>query len=93
MSDVVGAYRSVLVPEANLGQLARLIRADYLVDAMALSKVQGGPFRAGEIEEAILARIDVDPADDPLGVWDKVAIEPVGGEVEAGSDDEQEGAA
>ena len=46
------AYDQVLVPEANLGQLSRLVRAEYLVDATLLSKVQGSPFRAAEIELA-----------------------------------------
>jgi 2-oxoglutarate/2-oxoacid ferredoxin oxidoreductase subunit alpha len=43
----------VLVPELNTGQLARLIRADYLVDAKSLSKIQGLPFTAREIEAGI----------------------------------------
>ena len=34
----------------NLGQLSRLLRAEFLVDAQSLNKVQGVPFRAGEIE-------------------------------------------
>jgi 2-oxoglutarate/2-oxoacid ferredoxin oxidoreductase subunit alpha len=41
------------VPELNLGQLSRVVRAEYLVDAKSLSKVQGLPFTAAEIEEAI----------------------------------------
>ena len=43
----------VLVPEMNLGQLSRLVRAEFLVDARSLSKVQGLPFRAAEVESAI----------------------------------------
>ncbi len=38
----------------NLGQLVRLIRADFLVDAKGLNKMRGKPFRAEEIEDAIL---------------------------------------
>ena len=52
------AYDGVLVPEGNLGQLARLVRADFLVDARSLSKMQGTPFRVGEIEQAINDAID-----------------------------------
>jgi 2-oxoglutarate ferredoxin oxidoreductase subunit alpha len=37
----------------NLGQLSRLIRAEYLVDAKSVTKVQGLPFRVSEIEAAI----------------------------------------
>ena len=41
------------MPELNTGQLARVLRAEYLVDARSLSKVQGLPFIAREIEDAI----------------------------------------
>lgn len=54
LGDVVGRYDKVLVPEVNLGQLSKLLRADFLVDAQSLSKVQGVPFRAAEIETAIV---------------------------------------
>jgi 2-oxoglutarate/2-oxoacid ferredoxin oxidoreductase subunit alpha len=57
LGDVVRAYDQVLIPEANLGQLARLVRGDFLVDARTLSKVQGVPFRAAEIEETMLAML------------------------------------
>jgi 2-oxoglutarate ferredoxin oxidoreductase subunit alpha len=53
LGDVLGRYQKVLVPEMNLGQLSRLVRAEYLVDARSLTKVQGLPFRAAEIEAAI----------------------------------------
>ncbi len=54
LGEVLSRYPKVLVPEMNLGQLSRLVRAEYLVDAKSLTKVQGAPFRAGEIEAAIL---------------------------------------
>ena len=38
----------------NLGQLSRLVRAEFLVDARSITKVQGAPFTAGELERAIL---------------------------------------
>ena len=38
----------------NLGQLSKLVRAEYLVDAQSFTKVQGVPFRAAEIEAKIL---------------------------------------
>ncbi|HXJ34438.1 MAG TPA: 2-oxoacid:acceptor oxidoreductase subunit alpha [Candidatus Eisenbacteria bacterium] len=46
---ILGRYRRVLVPEMNLGQLVRLIRADYLVDAIGFNKVQGRPFKVSEL--------------------------------------------
>ncbi len=54
LGEVLGKYRRVLVPELNLGQLSKLVRAEFLVDAVSLSKVQGLPFRAAEIETAIM---------------------------------------
>jgi 2-oxoglutarate ferredoxin oxidoreductase subunit alpha len=53
LGEVLARYDRVLIPEMNLGQLSRLVRAEYLVDARSLTKVQGIPFRAAEIETAI----------------------------------------
>ncbi len=53
-----GSYPKILVPEMNLGQLSRLVRAEYLVDAKSLNKIQGVPFRAATIEEKILELLD-----------------------------------
>jgi 2-oxoglutarate ferredoxin oxidoreductase subunit alpha len=58
LGEVLARYRTVLVPEMNLGQLSRLVRAEYLVDARSMSKVQGVPFRAGEIEAAICSLLE-----------------------------------
>jgi 2-oxoglutarate ferredoxin oxidoreductase subunit alpha len=57
MEEVLRSYRKVLVPEMNLGQLWRIIRADYLVDADLFSKVQGQPIHASEIEHEIEERL------------------------------------
>jgi 2-oxoglutarate ferredoxin oxidoreductase subunit alpha len=53
LGEVLARYERVLIPEMNLGQLSRLVRAEFLVDARTLSKVQGVPFRASEVEAAI----------------------------------------
>ena len=58
LAEVLSGYRKILVPEMNLGQLSRLVRAEYLVDAQTLSKVQGVPFSATEIEARILEMLD-----------------------------------
>ncbi len=55
LGEVLQRYTQVLVPEVNLGQLSRILRAEYLVDAQTMSKMQGVPFRVGEIEAAITA--------------------------------------
>jgi 2-oxoglutarate ferredoxin oxidoreductase subunit alpha len=54
LGEVLRKYPKLLVPEMNLGQLSKLVRAEFLVDAQSLNKTQGVPFRAGEIEDAIL---------------------------------------
>jgi len=56
--EVVRGYEKVLVPEINLGQLQRLIRAEFLVDATGFNLVRGIPFRASEVAEAIDAMVD-----------------------------------
>ena len=55
--EVVRRYEKVLVPEVNLGQLLKLVRAEYLVDAVGYNRVRGVPLRASEIEEAIEAML------------------------------------
>jgi 2-oxoglutarate/2-oxoacid ferredoxin oxidoreductase subunit alpha len=55
--EVVRAYPKVLIPETNLGQLWRIVRAEFLVDAESFSKVQGQPIFASEIEREILGRV------------------------------------
>jgi 2-oxoglutarate/2-oxoacid ferredoxin oxidoreductase subunit alpha len=51
--DVVRRYQRVLIPEMNLGQLAMLIRARFLIDAMSYNSVRGMPFKSAELTEAI----------------------------------------
>jgi 2-oxoglutarate ferredoxin oxidoreductase subunit alpha len=59
LGDVVRRYRQILVPEINLGQLSRLVRAEYLVDARSFTQMFGVPFRAVDLERAILEMMDV----------------------------------
>jgi len=49
LGDVLGAFDKVLVPEMNLGQLAFILRANFLVDVISFSKVQGKPFFRSDI--------------------------------------------
>jgi 2-oxoglutarate ferredoxin oxidoreductase subunit alpha len=50
LGDVLGRYEKVVIPEMNLGQLAHVIRARYLIDAIAYNQVRGLPFTAAELE-------------------------------------------
>ncbi|HEU0057368.1 MAG TPA: 2-oxoacid:acceptor oxidoreductase subunit alpha [Gaiella sp.] len=51
--DVLRRYEKVLIPEMNLGQLAMLLRAQFLVDAVSYTKVRGRPLGARELEDVI----------------------------------------
>ena len=53
LGDVLRSYQTVLVPEMNLGQLCRLLRAEYLVDAQSITKIMGQPFTAAELTDHI----------------------------------------
>jgi 2-oxoglutarate/2-oxoacid ferredoxin oxidoreductase subunit alpha len=59
--DVLAAYRRVLIPEINNGQLRMLIRARYLVDAVGLDRVRGKPFPVPEVEKAARLLLDEEP--------------------------------
>jgi 2-oxoglutarate/2-oxoacid ferredoxin oxidoreductase subunit alpha len=56
--EVLRSYEKVLVPEMNLGQLLKLLRAEFLVDAVGYNRVRGRPFRSSELAEAIVAVIE-----------------------------------
>jgi 2-oxoglutarate ferredoxin oxidoreductase subunit alpha len=51
--EVLRRYEKVLLPEMNLGQLALLLRAKYLVDVIGYNKVRGLPFKADELATVI----------------------------------------
>jgi 2-oxoglutarate ferredoxin oxidoreductase subunit alpha len=57
IDEVVRGYPRVLIPEMNMGQLAMMVRARFLVDAESFSKVQGQPILAADIEEQIHRRL------------------------------------
>ncbi len=61
LGEILHRYPKVLVPELNLGQLARLLRAEYLVDVASLHKMQGAPFTSAEIADAIVAASQENP--------------------------------
>ncbi|MEX0864474.1 MAG: 2-oxoacid:acceptor oxidoreductase subunit alpha [Acidimicrobiia bacterium] len=54
LGEVIRSYKKVLIPEMNTGQLLRVIRAEYLIDATGLNKVAGEPFKVSEITAKIL---------------------------------------
>ena len=53
LGEVLAGFETVIIPEMNLGQLATMVRAKYLVDAVAFSKVKGRPFQIREIVQKV----------------------------------------
>jgi 2-oxoglutarate ferredoxin oxidoreductase subunit alpha len=53
LGEVLRSYKRVVVPENNLGQLLKLVRAEFLVDARGFHKIAGTPFKAAELEAEI----------------------------------------
>ncbi|MEV8122680.1 2-oxoacid:acceptor oxidoreductase subunit alpha [Streptomyces sp. NPDC085944] len=58
LGAVLQRYDKVVVPEMNLGQLATLIRAKYLVDAQSYNQVNGMPFKAEQLATVLKEAID-----------------------------------
>ena len=54
LGDVLGSYDKILIPELNTGQLLKLIRAEFLLDAVGLNKVAGEPFKVSEVADKIM---------------------------------------
>jgi 2-oxoglutarate ferredoxin oxidoreductase subunit alpha len=59
LGQILREYRRVLVPEINSGQLVRVLRAEYLVDAVGFNRVRGLPLATHEIYEAITQLLEV----------------------------------
>jgi 2-oxoglutarate ferredoxin oxidoreductase subunit alpha len=54
LGAILARYDRVVIPEMNLGQLATLIRAKYLIDAISVTQVRGLPFKAAELADMLL---------------------------------------
>ena len=53
LEETLKRFKQVMIPEMNMGQLLKMIRADYLIDAFGFNKIQGRPFKVSEIENRI----------------------------------------
>ncbi|MED5277191.1 MAG: 2-oxoglutarate ferredoxin oxidoreductase subunit alpha, partial [Actinomycetota bacterium] len=58
LGELLSKAKKVLVPEMNLGQLSKIIRAEYLVDAKSVTKVKGVPFTAAELDLVLRETLD-----------------------------------
>lgn len=57
LGEVVSNFKKVVVPELNNGQLVKLLREKYLVDAYSLTQIQGQPFKAEELKTRIFEQL------------------------------------
>jgi 2-oxoglutarate/2-oxoacid ferredoxin oxidoreductase subunit alpha len=55
LQSLLANYKTILVPELNLGQLAYILRANFLIEPISLAKVQGLPFTPSEIYDKALS--------------------------------------
>jgi len=53
LGEILYNFDQVLIPELNNGQLVKVIRDKFMIPAVALNKIQGMPFSAGELVEKI----------------------------------------
>jgi 2-oxoglutarate ferredoxin oxidoreductase subunit alpha len=58
LGEILSGFDTVLIPEINLGQLSRLIQAEFLVPTIGYNRVQGQPMRAREVETEIHRILD-----------------------------------
>lgn len=53
LGEIISNFEKVLIPEINNGQLIKIIRDQYLVDAKGYNKVMGVPITKGELVDAV----------------------------------------
>ncbi|MFT5223398.1 MAG: 2-oxoglutarate ferredoxin oxidoreductase subunit alpha [Glaciecola sp.] len=58
LGEIMARYKRVLLPENNMGQLAMILRAKYLVDVKTYNRVTGLPFRSDELVERMLDQLN-----------------------------------
>jgi 2-oxoglutarate/2-oxoacid ferredoxin oxidoreductase subunit alpha len=58
LADILGRFKKVLVPELNMGQLVKIMRAEFLIDAIGMNKVQGRPFKISEVVMRVQRLLD-----------------------------------
>ncbi len=61
LGELLSRFDRLLVPELNCGQLARVLRGEYLVKTESFTKVQGKPFKIAEVEAQIRATLESRP--------------------------------
>jgi 2-oxoglutarate ferredoxin oxidoreductase subunit alpha len=54
LGELLGNYEKILIPEMNNGQLIKIIRDRFLIDAVGFNKIKGMPFTTGELKKKII---------------------------------------
>ena len=49
LADKLRSFKKVMIAEMNMGQLLKMVRADYLIPAIGINKIQGRPFKVAEL--------------------------------------------
>lgn len=55
LGDIISRFDKIVVPELNLGQLVKVIRDKYVVDAQSITKIEGKPFKVSELTEQLIS--------------------------------------
>jgi 2-oxoglutarate ferredoxin oxidoreductase subunit alpha len=58
LGEILSRYKTVVMPELNMGQLALIVRARYLVDVKSICKVQGKPFKEAELIRGFMEHLE-----------------------------------
>ena len=58
LGEMIAKFDKVLVPEINNGQLVKILRDKYAVDAIPFNKIKGIPFESREIKNRIIEVLD-----------------------------------
>jgi len=56
--ETLRSFKKVLIPELNLGQLATLIKSEFMIPVESYTKIQGQPFQIAELEARILKELE-----------------------------------
>ncbi len=58
LGNLIKRFKKVIIPEMNTGQLLKIIREKYLVDAIGFNRVYGVPIKQGELKQFILEQLN-----------------------------------
>ena len=54
LESLLKGFKTIIIPEINNGQLVKIIREKYLIDAIPYNRIQGQPLNVAELKKEIL---------------------------------------